>query len=175
MVSGCLTEKGWNMKHNFIKMMPEHEEEVMDIFNHYSEKSFAAFPEGRVSNKLFLMFLGIGKTHPSYVIKSDEGTVIGFCLLRPYNPFPVFRETAEVTYFIKNEFTGMGIGSSALMKLEDDARELGITHLLADISSENAGSIEFHKRNGFTQCGCFKDIGKKFGKPFSVVWMEKNL
>jgi len=163
------------MNHKFEKMMPEHEEEVMEIFNHYSQNSFAAFPEGRVTNKLFLMFLGIGKTHPSYVIKSEEGAVIGFCLLRPYNPFPVFRETAQVSYFIKDEFTGKGIGSSALMKLEEGARELGIAHLLADISSENSGSIEFHSKNGFSQCGCFKDIGKKFGKTFSVVWMEKKL
>jgi len=163
------------MSHEFEKMMPGHEEEVMEIFNYYTENSFAAFPEGRVTNKLFLAFLGIGKTHPSYVIKSGEGAVIGFCMLRPYSPFPVFNETAKVSYFIKPGFTGMGIGKAALMKLEDDARELRIKHLLADISSENSESIGFHKMNGFSQCGCFQNIGRKFGKPFSVVWMEKEL
>lgn len=98
-----------------------------------------------------------------------------FYLLRPYNPFAAFKETAEVSYFIKHEFTGRGIGRSALMKLEDEAKKMGIKHLLADISSENNESIEFHKRNGFNQCGKFDNIGKKFGKSFGVVWMLKEI
>jgi L-amino acid N-acyltransferase YncA len=163
------------MDHRFEKMMPEHENDVMEIFNYYAQNSFAAYPKGRVPNKLFFKFLEIGKTYPSFVIKSGDGVVIGFCLLRPYNPFAAFKETAEVSYFIKHEFVGRGIGKSALMKLEDEAKKLGIKHLLADISSENNESIKFHKRNGFNQCGKFDNIGKKFGKTFSVVWMEKEI
>lgn len=163
------------MEHRFEKMMPEHENDVMEIFNHYATNSFAAYPEGRVPNQLFFRFLEIGETYPSFVIKSDDGVVIGFCMLRKYNPFATFKDTAEVSYFIKHEFTGRGIGKSALMKLEDEAKKLGIKHLLADISSENNESIEFHKRNGFYQCGKFDDIGFKFGKRFCVVWMEKEI
>ncbi len=125
------------MDYTFEQMSPEHENDVMEIFNHYAENSFAAYPEGRVPNLLFLKFLEIGKAYPCFVIRSDEGIVAGFCLLRPYNPFAAFKETAEVSYFIKHEFTGRGIGRSALMKLEDEAKKIGIKHLLADISSEN--------------------------------------
>lgn len=147
----------------------------MKLFNYYAQNSYAAYPEGDVPNQLFLKFLEIGRAYTSFVIKSDDGVVIGFFLLHPYNPFEVFKETAEVSYFIKPEFVGKGIGTSALIKLQDEAKKLGIKHLLADISSENNESIEFHKKNGFNQCGTFHSIGKKFGKIFSVVWMEKEI
>jgi len=50
---------------------------------------------------------------------------------------------------------------------------LKIKTLLASISSRNKESIAFHKKHGFIECGRFKDIGRKRGKPFDVVWMQK--
>lgn len=163
------------MDYRFEKMRPEHAGAIMDIFNYYTRNSFAAYPEGEIPVQFFPMFFEIGKVYPSLVIIGPDDSVIGFCLLRPYNPFEAFKETAEITSFIKHGFTGKGIGKAALQTLEDAARKMGIRHLLADISSENTGSIEFHRRNGFTQCGRFSDVGKKFGRNFSVVWMEKEL
>lgn len=74
------------MNYNFEQMSPEHENDVMEIFNHYSENSFAAYPEGRVPNQLFLKFLEIGRAYPSFVIRSDEGAVAGFLPAPPVQP-----------------------------------------------------------------------------------------
>jgi len=52
---------------------------------------------------------------------------------------------------------------------------LGIKNILASITSENKQSIAFHKRNGFSQCGQFPQIGKKFNTPFDIIWMIKKL
>ena len=70
---------------------------------------------------------------------------------------------------------GKGIGKAALEKLEEEAKKIGIKTLLADISSENTQSIHFHEKNGFRICGRFHNIGKKKGKNFDVVWMEKTV
>lgn len=163
------------MAHSFEKMMQEHQDSVLEIFNYYTRNSFAAYPDVKMPDFFFSKLLETAMAYPAFVIKSFNGDVIGFCMLRPYNPFSTFKETAEITCFIKPEFTGKGIGKSALSFLEKSAAEMGIKHLLADISSENRESIEFHKRNGFSQCGEFNNIGKKFGKSFSVIWMEKKI
>lgn len=155
-------------------MSPEHEKPVMEIFNYYIENSYSAYPETRLPGKFYAKFLEIGRIYPSFIMK-DGDKVIGFCLLRPYNPFPVFKETAEITCFIHKDYTGKGIGSLALKKLEESAKKTGIKTLLADISSENIRSIKFHHKSGFTECGKFINVGKKFNRYFSVVWMKKNL
>lgn len=162
------------MDYTFEKLAPGHESRVMEIFNYYIENTFYAYPEGKIPVQFFSRFLEIGKSYPAFVILHND-EIIGFCMLRPYNPFQAFRETAEVSYFIDKNFTAAGAGKAALDKLEESAKDMGVKRLLADISSENSYSIRFHIKNGFTQCGEFKGIGKKFGKSFDVVWMEKEL
>jgi len=51
----------------------------------------------------------------------------------------------------------------------------GVDCLLANISSHNEQSLDFHRKMGFQQCGRFRRVGKKFGKDFDVIWMQKLL
>ncbi|WP_411679767.1 N-acetyltransferase family protein [Clostridium thailandense] len=51
-----------------------------------------------------------------------------------------------------------------LLKLQEYASEMGITDLVAEISSENHGSIEFHKKYDFYIAGELKNIGIKFNR-----------
>ena len=160
------------MKH----MSREYAREVIDIFNYYIENSFAAYPESKVPYEFFNKFLELTKGYPAFIASNKENNrVLGFCFLRAYNPFPVFRETAEITYFVEKKAVNKGIGFAMLVKLEEEAKKIGIQTLLANISSENTPSINFHKKNGFTECGRFHKVGKKKGTYFDVVWFEKSL
>lgn len=109
------------------------------------------------------------------MIDEECGKIVGFCQLSAYNPFSSFAQTACVTYFIASDYTACGLGGKCLKVLEKDARKQGIQHLLAEISSENAESISFHKKHGFTVCGELKDIGEKLGSKFGVVLMQKDI
>ncbi|WP_269545256.1 GNAT family N-acetyltransferase [Desulforegula conservatrix] len=87
--------------------------------------------------------------------------LLGFGMLRTFNPMPAFSHTAEITYFINSDHTGKGLGKKLLDFIEKEGRKKGITTILANISSLNTGSISFHKNNGFIECGIFKKVGKK--------------
>lgn len=164
------------MNIKFNRMSKENSREVMDIFNYYVENGFAAYPETKLPYEFYGMFLEMTKNYPAYVLKNtDSEKVLGFCFLRAYNPFPVFRETAEISYFLEKDEVGKGIGKEALRRLEVDAKNAGINILLASISSENSESIKFHSKNGFIECGKLYKVGKKQGKYFDVIWMEKEL
>jgi phosphinothricin acetyltransferase len=146
---------------------------VIDIFNDYIENSFAAYPENPVPYEFFGMFSAIIEHYPSVVVKDSAGTVAGFGMLRPHNPMPAFRQTAEITYFILPGLTGKGLGSRMLAYLEDEGRKMGITTILASISSLNEGSIRFHAKHGFSPCGHFERVGMKKGVVFDTIWMQK--
>lgn len=164
------------MTMSFEAMTMEHGKDVMDIFNYYIENSFAAYMEQKLPYEFFGKIIEMSKGYPSYIIKDDTTQkVIGFCYLRAYYPMPAFRQTAELSYFISKEETGKGIGKKALAKLEQEAANMGIKHLLASISSRNEQSIMFHRNNGFTECGRLHGVGIKKGEPFDVVWMEKDI
>ncbi|MCK9627161.1 MAG: N-acetyltransferase family protein [Bacteroidales bacterium] len=161
-------------KFEFVKMDQDHGKEIMEIFNYYIETTTAAYPQHPLPEAFFGKILEVTAEYPAFTILSDK-KVVGFCFLKPHNPLPTFRRSAEITYFIKKEYTGKGLGKMALEILEQEAPKTGIKNILASISGDNDGSINFHRKNGFVECGRFKDAGEKFGKTFDVVWMIKKV
>ena len=163
------------MPYSIRPMSAQDREPIMDIFNFYVENSFAAYPETKLPYQAFDMFLKMSKGYPAGTVLDQEGKVVGFGMLRAYHPMPAFSKTAEITYFLHPDHTGKGIGKKLLDYLEKGAREMSLENILASISSLNDGSVEFHRKNGFKDCGLFKDIGSKKGKTFDMVWLQKKL
>lgn len=89
---------------------------------------------------------------------------------------PAFSRAAEISIFVHPECKGTGIGRSLVERLVDEAKRMGISSILAGISSRNEGSIAFHERLGFREeCGRFEAIGREEGEAFDVVWMQRML
>jgi phosphinothricin acetyltransferase len=143
---------------------------IMRIFNHYAATSFAAYPEGQLPPQFF-MPLREGALS-AIVLEVDDG-IAGFGLLKPFLPFPSFRKTGMLTYFLAPEAIGMGLGSRLLERLTEDAKKKGMSMLVANMSSKNEASIRFHKRHGFSEAGNLAGVGEKFGQTFGVLWMQK--
>lgn len=168
-------EEVHKMEYSLVPISAEDREAVIDIFNYYIENSYAAYPENRVPYEFFDLFLRNTAGYPTAVVKDENGKVQGFGMLHPHSPMPTLAGSAEITCFIRQEYTGNGIGSCMLEYLLEGAKEKGLHCILASVSSLNEGSIRFHQTHGFTECGRFKEVGKKKGKTFDTVWMQKLL
>jgi phosphinothricin acetyltransferase len=59
--------------------------------------------------------------------------------------------------------------------LIDALKDEDIRRVLAGITLPNDASIALHRRFGFTDVGVFTECGRKFGKYWDVVWMERPL
>jgi L-amino acid N-acyltransferase len=143
---------------------------VMRIFNHYAATSFAAYPDGPLPPQFFEL---LREGAISAVVLENDSGVAGFGLLRPFFPFPAFRKSGMLTYFLAPETTGKGLGNRLLEQLVLDAKKKGMTMLVANMSSKNEASIRFHKRHGFSEAGNLAGVGEKFGEPFGVLWMQR--
>jgi len=163
------------MEYSISPISIQDREAIIDIFNYYVENSFAAYPENKLPYEAFDTYLQRANGLPTASIRDRNGKIVGFGMLRPHNPSPTLSQTAEVAYFIHPDHTGKGLGKMLLAFLEKGGRERGITNLLAHISSLNPNSIKFHLKNGFVECGRFKKVGKKKGREFDTVWMQKIL
>jgi L-amino acid N-acyltransferase YncA len=163
------------MGYRFESMTLDHRKPVIDIYNHFIEKSWAAYPDEPVDYALFDRFMDMVRGYPSLVVRSDSEEVVGFAFLHAFLPAGTFRRTAEIAYFIRPEHTHHGLGRRILERFQGEAVKAGIDNLLASISSRNALSIEFHRKNGFVECGRLGSVGRKFGEDFDVVWMQKRI
>jgi L-amino acid N-acyltransferase YncA len=161
-----------------VRLVPLTEDDVgavLRIFNRHVSEGFAAYPEEPVSEGFVAELLGSASGYPALAAKAPNGELLGFGLLRPYSPGPTFSQTAVTTIFLAPDQTGRGIGTALLHRTLDEAKKTGITRILAHISSRNPGSIAFHRKHGFAECGRFPGIGRKWGERFDVVWMIRTL
>ena len=154
------------------KTVDSDRESIIAIFKHYAATSYAAYPELPVNDRFF-DFLRDG-TLAFYVLER-EAYIVGFGLMKPFMLFPAFMATGMLTYFIRPEFTRLGLGEKLLDRLMDDATKMGMTSLVVNMASKNIPNILFHMRQGFSEVGRLQDAGIKFGEQFDVILMQKML
>jgi L-amino acid N-acyltransferase len=154
------------------EMQESDRDAVMRVFNHYAATSFAAYPDGPLPVPFFSL---LREGALSAIVLERNGDVAGFGFLKPFLPFPAFRKTGMLTYFIAPDTARKGCGTRLLERLTDDARKAGLKMLVANMSSKNEASIRFHKRNGFCESGNLTGVGEKFGETFGVLWMQRAL
>jgi phosphinothricin acetyltransferase len=145
---------------------------VAAIFNHFVVNSPAAYPDRPVAADFFRDRHQVLPDYP-FVVVEAEGLVVGFAYLSPVHPVPTMRRSAQVTYFILPNHTGKGLGTRLLDLLLEAGRALGIDNFMAHVSSLNQGSIRFHLRHGFTECGRFRRVGTKHDRDFDMIWFQR--
>ncbi len=163
------------MKYSMLPLTRAYRKPVIDIFNHFIEHSFAAYPERTLDYEAFEHFIIISSGFPRVIVKAPDGRIIGFAFLQQYHPASSLKKTAMFTCFILPEHTRKGLGTMILERFLQEAGSLGIERILASISSLNAQSLAFHLRHDFTECGRFPGIGEKFGTTFDMVWMIRRV
>lgn len=157
------------------KAREEDRKAVVEIFNYFVENSFAAYPDARADYSLFDFLKGMCLESAFYTIEKPDREIAGFGMLRPHQRSNTFSRAAELTYFILPDYSRRGLGGRLLDVLEAEAARLGVETLLANISSLNDISLNFHIKHGFRQVGLFERVGRKFNKDFDVIWMQKFL
>lgn len=160
------------MDYNIRKVNNNDGQQIIDIFNYYIENSFAAFLDHKLEYDAFQPLLTMINGYPFYAVE-EETAIIGFGFIGKYHPSAAFNKVAELTYFILPPYTHRGLGTRLFNILSAEAKKLGIETLLANITSLNHTSINFHLALGFTECGRFARIGRKNNVEFDVVWMQK--
>jgi len=91
--------------------------------------------------------------YPVYVAEIDDA-VVGFVFIHPYRQGrTALKQTAEISYFIDNEFRRMGIGEKLIEYMESRCDKLGIKTLFAIIIDNNEASVKFIERCGYEKWG----------------------
>lgn len=147
---------------------------LMELLNFYVQHTNNSFASHEYTYNSVMELLNASRHLPKFVVESS-GKVVGFGMAYPFRPENTFSNTVKFTYWIDTEFTGRGIGKKLYIELESSCKLLGVENILVNISSDNVGSIHFHEKHGFIKCGEFKEIGIKFNKKFSMIWMQKQI
>lgn len=145
------------------------------IYNYYIENTRATLEETPLTEAEFAARVKrIAASYPYFAAK-DGGEVIGYAYLDVFNARSAYRATADLSIYVRHDFTAKGVGRALLAALETAAKDRGTETLVSLITDENAGSIAFHERNGFVKRGTLPDVAYKLGKYVGLTYMTKRL
>ncbi|HZC46694.1 MAG TPA: GNAT family N-acetyltransferase [Candidatus Acidoferrum sp.] len=114
------------------------------------------------------------KRHRLFVAE-DAGRLVGWAGTGPFRDRAAYDTSVEMSVYCAHDSTGIGIGAMLYRALFDALKKEDINRLLAGITLPNEASIAIHRKFGFTDVGIFTECGRKFGKFWDVVWMERPL
>lgn len=96
--------------------------------------------------------------------------VCGFCSYGSFRTNPGYMYSIELSIHVAADVRGFGLGRRMMQWLIDKAVEQQYHSLMAYIDSENAASLALHRKFGFQEVGCMKEISHKFGK-----WRDQHI
>lgn len=161
--------------YTFEEMSERYLQDVLDIYNYYVQNTTATFHTKPLDlTEMRALVLFDEPVYKTFLIRC-EGQICGYVLVTSYSKRQAYAHTAEVTIYLKPEWSGKGAGSEALRHIEDYARQKGFHVLLALICGENDKSIRLFSKNGYFKCAHYKEVGKKFGRLLDIVAYQKIL
>jgi phosphinothricin acetyltransferase len=150
---------------------------LTEIYNYYIVNTPITFDLEPVTVEGRARWFGehAGARRHRMVVAEDAGLVVGYACTGPFRDKAAYDTSAEVSIYCAHDAKGRGIGTMLYRALVDDLKNEDINRLLGGITLPNEASIKLHRKLGFTDVGIFSECGRKFGKFWDVVWMERPL
>lgn len=115
-----------------------------------------------------------------YLVAETEGRVVGYAYASAFKERAAYQWAVETSIYVDGHEKRKGIGRKLHDALEEALKAQGVLNLNACISyteSEDErltpDSVRFHERMGYGRVAHFHLCGKKFGRWYDMIWMEK--
>lgn len=112
---------------------------------------------------------------PVLVAVDTLGGVAGYGSLGPFRTRPAYCHTAEHSVYVAASHRGQGYGRLLLGKIIETATAANYHTLIGGVDSENTASLAFHAALGFIEAGRMCEVGWKFDRWLTLVFMQKML
>lgn len=148
---------------------------ITDIYNEAIKTTTATFdmePKTREERREWLM--SNRERHPVIVAEVDL-QVVGWASLSPWKARAAYDDTAETSFYVKEEFRGRGIGRKLKASIIEEARGRGFHTIIAGVAEGSEASAHLNESFGFERVGTFREVGRKFGRQLDVTYYQLML
>ena len=115
-----------------------------------------------------------------WLVAEDDGRVVGYAYASTFKERDAYQWAVETSIYVDEGMKRHGIGFLLHDSLEERLKSQGILNMNACISYIEPedeyltlDSVRFHERLGYKKVAHFHQCGKKFGRWYDMIWMEK--
>jgi L-amino acid N-acyltransferase len=150
-------------------------EGINAIYNYYVRNSAATFQIEDESKEERIEELRTRPDNQPLIVLEAGGEIVAWGALSPFQSRCAYRETIELTVYVRHDCHRRGYGRAIVGDLLKRAISLGYHSVLAVSCEESVGSIGLLKSLGFEQAGQLREVGSKFGRRLDVVYLQLML
>ncbi len=161
---------------------PADSQELLDIYRPYVEHTAITFEYEVPTEEEFARRIRHTLTRYPYLAAERDGRILGYAYAGPFHEREAYDWSAEISVYVRTDARKTGIGKRLYEALERTLAAQNILNLYACIAWPDKedeyltrNSADFHRHLGYEQAGMFKHCGYKFGRWYSMIWMEKQL
>lgn len=148
---------------------------MLEIYRPYVENTTYSFEYDVPCAKVFTQrFLHHTEQFP-WLVWEEEGRVLGYAYASAPWERAAYRWCASISIYLDPRIHGRGAGRALYQRIEQILSRQGYRLVYAVVTSENRGSLEFHKKLGYTVRAEFPGCGYKADTWVGTVWLEKRL
>ena len=149
---------------------------LVEIYNHYVTTTHFTFdtePHTVATRAAWLAQFDGGR-HRCFVLLVD-GRVEGYASSAQFKPKAAYATSVEVSIYLAPGLTGRGHGPALYERLFAALAGEDLHRAYALIALPNEPSLKLHRAFGFVAAAHLREVGRKFGRYWDVVYLEKVL
>lgn len=148
-----------------------------EIYAHYVRRTPASFDlEPPPAETRAAWLAGHAAAGPYRILVAEHaGTPIGYASSGPFRERLAYRTSVETSVYVDPRWIGRGLGTRLYRALFDGLAGQDLHRAYAAVTLPNPPSVSLHRRFGFRDVGVLDEAGHKFGRYWSVLWMERRL
>ena len=152
-------------------------EALNGLYNHYVEASAVTFdiePTSMEARRAwFAQFSPAGRHR--LLVATRDGRLVGYAGSHVFRARRAYETSVETTIYVAHDAGRSGVGRALYEALFAALRGEDVHRAYAGITLPNEASVALHEGFGFRPVGTFDEVGRKFGRFWSVGWFEKEL
>ena len=156
--------------------------ELLAIYAPYVETTAITFETTVPTVEDFARRIERTLEHYPYLVAERDGQIVGYAYVGPFKPRAAYDWSVETSIYVRCDVRRTGAGRKLYETLERVLRAQGIVNMNACIAYADRedeylqrDSVAFHERLGYRLVGEFHNTAHKFGRWYSVIWMEKAI
>jgi 2-haloacid dehalogenase len=151
--------------------------QITDIYNHFVVNTAATFdvePFTVDQRREWFGHYSVSGPH-RLLVATRGGRVAGYATSSRFRAKPAYDPSIEMTVYLHPAEASRGIGSLLYQQLLAELRNEDLHRAYAVIAQPNPASVALHRRFGFHDVGTLREVGRKHGRWWDVLWMERSL
>ncbi|MEZ6004528.1 MAG: N-acetyltransferase family protein [Planctomycetota bacterium] len=147
------------------------------IYNHFVASSPVTFdlePRLGAAQEAWTAQFKEDTPHQLWVACEGEA-IVAYASSSVFRAKPAYHTSIETSVYVAPGALGRGLGAVMYGQLFDSLAALDLHRAYAAITLPNEASLRLHRNFGFTDCGVWSEVGRKFGRFWDVALLEKRL